>query len=81
MNTNLSRNINRGIKNFSVIGSGLMGAGIAQVGAQTGHNVVLYDISDAALDKARASIETSVKRVAKKMEQDKAEAFIAETLG
>jgi len=57
-----------------------MGAGIAQVGAQTGHNVVLYDISDAALDKARASIETSVKRVAKKMEQDKAEAFIAETL-
>jgi len=80
MNTNLSRNINRGIKDFSVIGSGLMGAGIAQVGAQTGHNVVLYDISDAALDKARASIETSVKRVAKKMEQDKAEAFIAETL-
>jgi len=57
-----------------------MGAGIAQVGAQTGHNVVLYDISDAALDKARASIETSVKRVAKKMDQDKAESFIAETL-
>jgi 3-hydroxyacyl-CoA dehydrogenase len=80
MNSQLSRNINRGIKNFSVIGSGLMGAGIAQVGAQTGHNVVLYDISDAALDKARASIETSVKRVAKKMDQDKAESFIAETL-
>jgi len=80
MNSQLSRNINRGIKNFSVIGSGLMGAGIAQVGAQTGHNVVLYDISDAALDKARASIETSVKRVAKKMDQEKAEAFIADTL-
>ena len=43
--------------------------------------VVLYDISDAALDKAKVSIEKSVARVAKKMEADKGEQFIAETLG
>ena len=30
------------IKEFVVIGGGLMGAGIAQVGAQTGHKVNLY---------------------------------------
>ena len=29
------------IKEFVVIGGGLMGAGIAQVGAQTGHKVCL----------------------------------------
>lgn len=81
MNSNLARQISRNISNFSVIGSGLMGAGIAQVGAQTGHQVVLYDISDAALDKAKVSIEKSVARVAKKMEAEKAEQFIAETLG
>ena len=43
--------------------------------------VVLYDISDAALDKAKVSIEKSVARVAKKMEAEKGEQFIAETLG
>jgi len=81
MNSNLARTLSRSISNFSVIGSGLMGAGIAQVGAQTGHNVVLFDISEGALGKAQASIEKSVGRVAKKMEPEKAEAFMAETLG
>ena len=33
------------IKEFVVIGGGLMGAGIAQVGAQTGHKVTLVDVS------------------------------------
>jgi len=78
MNSNLARTITRNISNFSVIGSGLMGAGIAQVGAQTGHNVVLYDISDAALDKAKVSIEKSVARVAKK--QENSDQFMADTL-
>lgn len=81
MNSNLARIVSRNISNFSVIGSGLMGAGIAQVGAQTGHNVVLYDISDAALDKAQVSIEKSVARVAKKMEPAAGEKFVADTLG
>merc|ERR1712106_246209 len=79
MNSNITRLATRNIASFSVIGSGLMGAGIAQVGAQTGHQVVLYDISDAALDKAQVSIEKSVARVAKKKENG--DQFMAETLG
>merc|ERR1711935_1303380 len=79
MNSNITRLATRNIASFSVIGSGLMGAGIAQVGAQTGHQVVSYDISDAALDKAQVSIEKSVARVAKKKENG--EQFMAETLG
>ena len=44
---NLSTNValQAPIKEFVVIGGGLMGAGIAQVGAQTGHKVTLVDVS------------------------------------
>jgi len=81
MNTSLNIAAKRAISNFSVIGSGLMGAGIAQVGAQTGHNVVIFDINEVALGKAQKSIENSLKRVAKKMEPQKADQFITQTLG
>lgn len=54
------------IKNVVVIGGGLMGAGIAQVAAQTGHNVVIVDLSDDVLKKSDESIRTSIQRVAKK---------------
>lgn len=43
-----------------------MGAGIAQVGAQTGHKVTLVDVSQDVLDKSKSRIEESIKRVAKK---------------
>jgi 3-hydroxybutyryl-CoA dehydrogenase len=39
-----------------VIGSGAMGAGIAQVAAMAGHNVVLYDNNAAALEKAKTGL-------------------------
>jgi len=32
-----------------VIGAGTMGAGIAQIAAQSGHKVYLYDTNDSAL--------------------------------
>jgi 3-hydroxybutyryl-CoA dehydrogenase len=48
------------IKKVMVIGSGLMGSGIAQVCAQTGIQVFLNDVSREALDKAIQSIEWSV---------------------
>ena len=54
------------IKEFVVIGGGLMGAGIAQVGAQTGHKVTLVDLNQEVLDKSNARISESIKRVAKK---------------
>jgi 3-hydroxyacyl-CoA dehydrogenase len=42
---------------MTVIGSGVMGSGIAQVLAVSGCDVQLYDISQAALEKARQTIE------------------------
>lgn len=54
------------IEKISVFGSGLMGSGIAQVAASTGHKVVLVDLNDDVLAKAKARIEQSLQRVAKK---------------
>ena len=34
------------IKNITVLGSGVMGHGIAQVSAMSGYNVVLRDVED-----------------------------------
>ncbi len=53
-----------------VIGAGAMGAGIAQVAALAGHIVLLYDLDAKALDKARASIATSVQRLIDKKKLD-----------
>ncbi|KAK2715155.1 hydroxyacyl-coenzyme A dehydrogenase, mitochondrial-like [Artemia franciscana] len=74
---------NAAINQVTVIGSGLMGAGIAQVAAQTGHKVNLVDLNDDVLKKAENSIKTSVSRVAKKQFKDdteKGNKFIDETL-
>ena len=48
------------VKKVIVVGSGLMGSGIAQVCAQAGIHVFLNDVSQAALDKAIKTIEWSV---------------------
>lgn len=49
-----------GIKNIAVIGSGVMGTGIAQVAAQAGYHVALYDIGQEILDKALDRIEKNL---------------------
>ncbi len=70
------------IQEVVVIGGGLMGAGIAQVAAQTGHNVTLVDISKEVLDKSEKRIGESIKRVAKKSFKDDAAAadkFVSES--
>jgi len=54
------------IQEVVIIGGGLMGAGIAQVAAQTGHKVTLVDVNEKVLDKSNARISESIKRVAKK---------------
>jgi len=61
------------IQEVVVIGGGLMGAGIAQVAAQTGHKVTLVDISQQVLDSSNARIAESIKRVAKKQFKEDAE--------
>lgn len=50
------------MKNIAVIGSGTMGNGIAHVFAQSGYKVALIDISEAALNKAIATITKNMDR-------------------
>lgn len=54
------------MKNIAVIGSGTMGNGIAHAFAQQGFQVALIDISQAALDKALATISKNLDRVVAK---------------
>lgn len=50
------------MKNITVIGAGTMGNGIAHVFAQSGFNVQLFDISEAALDRALVTIGKNMDR-------------------
>lgn len=63
---------------LGVIGSGTMGYGIAQAAAQKGYEVLLYDIVQDQLDKAKNSIAASLKgRVAKgKISQEEMDCII-----
>jgi len=54
------------MKNISVIGGGTMGNGIAHVFAQNGYKVSLIDISEAALEKAIATIAKNLDRMVQK---------------
>ncbi|MEU1674338.1 3-hydroxyacyl-CoA dehydrogenase family protein [Streptomyces roseifaciens] len=66
-------------KKLAVIGAGLMGSGIAQVSAQAGWDVVLRDVTDAALQRGTDGIKASYdKFVSKgKLEAAAAEAALA----
>lgn len=44
-----------------VVGAGVMGTGVAQNLAETGHEVVLVDLSDEQLDKAHATIRQNLR--------------------
>ncbi len=63
------------ISNITVIGGGTMGNGIAHVAAQSGYNVTLVDINDAAVARAIDTITKNLDRQVKKesiTEADKA---------
>ncbi|MCB0808272.1 MAG: 3-hydroxybutyryl-CoA dehydrogenase, partial [Flavobacteriales bacterium] len=57
-----------------VVGAGTMGSGIAQVAAQAGHPVVLYDTRLEALDKAKAALAKVMGRLVEKGNLDREEA-------
>ena len=66
------------ISTVGVIGAGTMGNGIAQTCAVAGLNVVMVDISDAAVQKGLATVGSSLDRLIKKekiTEADKAAAL------
>ena len=49
---------------LAVLGSGLMGSGIAQVSAQAGWQVTMRDVDDPALNRGMADIRDSLNRFA-----------------
>ncbi len=53
-------------KNITVLGSGIMGHGIAQVSAMAGYNVILRDIDLILLNKALDKIKWSLSKLAEK---------------
>jgi 3-hydroxybutyryl-CoA dehydrogenase len=67
------------VRCIAVVGAGQMGSGIAHVAAVSGYDVVLTDISEDALDRARASIARNLSRQVKKerLTQGEADAAVA----
>lgn len=53
-------------KIIGVVGAGTMGAGIAQVAAQNGHQVIVMDSSQATLDRAKSQHEKQINRLVEK---------------
>jgi len=49
------------IKTVGVVGAGVMGTGLAQSLAETGHDVVLMDVTQEVLDRARDEIKKSLR--------------------
>jgi len=60
------------IETVGVLGAGTMGQGIAQVFSQAGRKVVVVDTFPGALDRAKAGIEKSVRKLAEKAGKDPA---------
>lgn len=61
----------------AVVGSGAMGAGIAQVAASAGHQVLLYDTREGAADKAILEIGKTYAKLVDKGRMDAAQAELA----
>ena len=54
------------ITSFGVVGSGSMGNGIAQVAAQAGYDVLVFDVSETQLEKAFNTIQKSLAKLEEK---------------
>lgn len=69
------------MKQIGIIGSGAMGAGIAQVAATAGHHVIIYDNNDVALSKAKANLDATLKKLVEKQKltDEKAKSILSNT--
>jgi 3-hydroxybutyryl-CoA dehydrogenase len=70
----------REVSRVMVVGSGLMGSGIAQVAAQAGHRVALVDNDRAALERAEGRIADSLTRIVRSSALTAEEAAAARAL-
>jgi 3-hydroxybutyryl-CoA dehydrogenase len=64
---------------IGIIGAGTMGSGIAQVAAQSGHTVWLFDTQEAALEKAQAKLKKIMARLVEKgkLSQEDADGIVS----
>jgi enoyl-CoA hydratase / 3-hydroxyacyl-CoA dehydrogenase len=62
------------VKKITVLGSGIMGHGIAQVCAMAGYNVTLRDIESSLLDKALEKVKWSLSKLTEKQKITQTEA-------
>ena len=51
-----------------VVGAGAMGAGIAQIASQAGHQVILYDLSQSTLDESALKLAKVMRVLLKRSE-------------
>ncbi|MDA3130899.1 3-hydroxybutyryl-CoA dehydrogenase [Aliibacillus thermotolerans] len=58
------------MKTIAVVGAGTMGNGIAQVAAETGYEVILYDVNEEGLNKGIERIEKNLKKNVEKEKID-----------
>ena len=58
------------IKNVGVVGSGLMGSGIAEIASRAGCQVTVREVSDAMLEKGRKFVNKSLARAVEKGKLD-----------
>jgi len=65
---------------IGVIGAGTMGAGIAQLALEHGHEVVLHDVDEAALTRGRDRIADGLRRRAAKQSPDDVAGWVAQRL-
>jgi 3-hydroxybutyryl-CoA dehydrogenase len=66
------------IRQIAVVGSGTMGRGIAYLAAVAGYDTVIHDVEQSALDAAKASIESTLR---KGVERGKIEEVAARAAG
>lgn len=59
---------------IGVVGAGTMGAGIAQLALETGHDVHLHDVDAAAIERGRTRIRAGLERRAGRLDLDPAAA-------
>src|SRR5688572_31951149 len=55
---------------IGVVGAGTMGAGIAQLALENGHEVVIHDVDDEAIARGRSRVRDGLSRRAAKLELD-----------
>jgi 3-hydroxybutyryl-CoA dehydrogenase len=59
-----------GLPIIGIVGAGVMGAGIAQLALEAGHEVVLHDVDEAAIERGRERIADGLARRASKLLAD-----------